>query len=464
MPNVFVSYRTADEKDFVFRIYDRFVDHYGEENVFIAPDGIPDFTYWEKFIVKELDKCHVVVSIIGPSWNGLLKEKSESAEVDYVVLEISHGFENQKLVAPICIKGSEMPNKDLLPEKIEGILDVQIGHVRDDANFRDDVNKRISFIDRELTERGVGRAAPKIESMKSMPIHDFADNVLRMLERGEVTRLKSQMRDFPQHILDLMLSDDNLSINNSAMEALDRLVAISTLSVNDEKRLLFFESLDCIREVFAKIDAHDLQTEVQIDMLLAIGKRLYMIGAMILREKRFDWVSGLVHHPEARTLSHRESLSWIYNLERKIGNADKLNAHGLIEPAREYICQNEFFFRQFYADRTRVTEMLCGFDFVRCLLDRYTEQNRQAYPAFGRYFHEMSVPVIKLINSDKDIRMALFGKDVDRAKVNERILDLARIVMDNRNNPSVGYWMGKGNPISISDVQSFLDDDVLQVF
>ena len=147
MPFIYFNYRTEEEKDFVFRIYDRFVDHYGYDNVLIAPDHIPDAAYWEKFILKELDKCSAIVAIVGPRWCDLLDEKRQSGDTDYVVLEITHGLENNKLLTPVRIKNAEKPLRESLPQTIQALLDIQIGEpINADANFHFNEKKSSSFM------------------------------------------------------------------------------------------------------------------------------------------------------------------------------------------------------------------------------------------------------------------------------------------------------------------------------
>ena len=105
--------------------------------------------------MAELEKCDVIIAIIGPKWKDLLDANSNSTEEDFVVKEIEFGLKNEKLVVPIRIKNAQMPAHNALPERIQGIHRIQYGEpVNDDASFRESVQKRIRYIDDEMTSRG----------------------------------------------------------------------------------------------------------------------------------------------------------------------------------------------------------------------------------------------------------------------------------------------------------------------
>ena len=119
---IFISYRRQDNPEFVERIRDWFIIHYGRDNVFIDFDTIPPFVKFDDFIREKVEESDVVVAIIGPDWLKLLKEKATNFEEDYVRIEIALALKLGKLVAPICIKGAQVPRPADLPDELRAML------------------------------------------------------------------------------------------------------------------------------------------------------------------------------------------------------------------------------------------------------------------------------------------------------------------------------------------------------
>jgi tetratricopeptide (TPR) repeat protein len=142
--NIFFNYRHADERDMTMRIKDAIENNIGSDNVFID-DKIPPTAIWHEVLYSEVQKCDVLMAIIGPKWLDLLQNRL-SNEDDYVRLEIEWALKLRKTILPVCIKGASIPSKDELPESIRGILQYQAISIADSRHFQRDIEDIINVL------------------------------------------------------------------------------------------------------------------------------------------------------------------------------------------------------------------------------------------------------------------------------------------------------------------------------
>lgn len=148
---IFINYRRTDHPDFVERIRDWFAWKYGRENVFMDFDTIPPFTPFAHFIREEVRKCDVLVAIIGPQWVDLLHERmAEDDSEDYARLEIRLALEEEKLIAPVCIKKAGVPLARDLPPDIKSMLDYNVAYLDSGRHFLDNIEMLMESMEKEL--------------------------------------------------------------------------------------------------------------------------------------------------------------------------------------------------------------------------------------------------------------------------------------------------------------------------
>ena len=68
MRNIFVSYRREDSSDVTGRIFDHLKTAFGEEHVFKDVDSIPLGTDFREVINEAIQRCDVLLAIIGEEW------------------------------------------------------------------------------------------------------------------------------------------------------------------------------------------------------------------------------------------------------------------------------------------------------------------------------------------------------------------------------------------------------------
>lgn len=172
-PTIFISYRRADHPDFVERIRDWFITNgYDDERVFMDLSNMPYFTAFAEFIREKVLESEVVIVIIGPQWLEHLRERAIRDETDYVRLEIAIALEQDKLVAPICIKGAKMPSaKDLqdFPD-LQAITRYHAPELDAGRQFLKNITDIIGAVEAELERRNNKKGTPlKIEVIEPQP-------------------------------------------------------------------------------------------------------------------------------------------------------------------------------------------------------------------------------------------------------------------------------------------------------
>jgi pSer/pThr/pTyr-binding forkhead associated (FHA) protein len=87
---VFVSYRRSDAKHVTGRIADQLCSEFGDDQIFLDVDSIPFGVDFRTFINQRLEKCRVVLVVIGPSWASCANERGIRLQQpnDHVRLEV----------------------------------------------------------------------------------------------------------------------------------------------------------------------------------------------------------------------------------------------------------------------------------------------------------------------------------------------------------------------------------------
>lgn len=128
---VFISYRRQDSAASAIGIGQYLETEFGRKNVYIDVDMQAGAKY-PAVIEKRLAECSVLLVLIGPDWLKLLKPN------DWVQREIAYALKRDITVIPVLIDGAQLPDKELLPDDIQGLLDHQAASVSI-AGFRNEM-------------------------------------------------------------------------------------------------------------------------------------------------------------------------------------------------------------------------------------------------------------------------------------------------------------------------------------
>jgi formylglycine-generating enzyme required for sulfatase activity len=119
---VFISYRRGDVRSDAARIRDRLAAVFGAKNVFMDVENLVAGQRFDMALNKELAQCDVLLAIIGPHWLGLLKERQDGTEGDFVREEIAAALKRGIPVIPVLIDRTPLPRADQLPEELRNLV------------------------------------------------------------------------------------------------------------------------------------------------------------------------------------------------------------------------------------------------------------------------------------------------------------------------------------------------------
>lgn len=151
MPRIFISYRRADSQAITGRIYDRLVAAFGKDNIFKDVDRIPPGSTFAEVLETELNKCNVLLVIIGRLWVSIQNEAGQKRledPEDFVRVEVEKGLQRgDMLVVPVLVDDAPVPNPGDLPDSLDRLVSLQVVEVRHDPDFHRDMNRLIDFLE-----------------------------------------------------------------------------------------------------------------------------------------------------------------------------------------------------------------------------------------------------------------------------------------------------------------------------
>jgi hypothetical protein len=146
---LFISYRRSDSTDVAGRIYDRLTEKYGRNSVFKDVDKIPLGVDFSKVIEDEVNRCDILLAIIGMDW---LTVKDESGKPrlynpnDFVRLEIEAALKRNIPVIPLFVRGIVSIDSKYLPESLHPLALRNGTPIRSDPDFHSDIDRLIRKI------------------------------------------------------------------------------------------------------------------------------------------------------------------------------------------------------------------------------------------------------------------------------------------------------------------------------
>ena len=118
---IFISYRRDDSRGYAGRLQGDLSRRYSDEHVFRDVE-IPPGADFGEYITGLVDKCNVVLAIIGPGWLDARDREGErriDKPDDWVRLEIERALARDGVeVIPVLVDGARLPPREELPESL----------------------------------------------------------------------------------------------------------------------------------------------------------------------------------------------------------------------------------------------------------------------------------------------------------------------------------------------------------
>ena len=127
MARIFISYRRQDSKYQARSIHAAFAREVGGENVFMDVDSIPPGANFRKILKDWVDRCDVLLALIGPEWIDVRDPQTGQRRLenpsDFVRIEIGQALGRDIPVVPVLLDGAPLPQAHQLPDDLKELCD-----------------------------------------------------------------------------------------------------------------------------------------------------------------------------------------------------------------------------------------------------------------------------------------------------------------------------------------------------
>jgi len=197
MANIFISYRREDTQSIAGRIFEHLGRHYGLESVFIDTDRILAGSDFRDQIHEMLDKCDVLIALVGPRW--LMPDSGPvriSNKNDWVRIEIAAALAKKVPLVPLLIDGTKMPHAEDLPEDIRDFVFRAALNLDTGIDFHNHMQRLITSLNRTLANKK-SAGLPLLENAKSADPQAATQNNEVTADVGSRTEAQSGASAFP---------------------------------------------------------------------------------------------------------------------------------------------------------------------------------------------------------------------------------------------------------------------------
>jgi TIR domain len=168
MSKIIVSYRRSDSAAITGRIFDRLVDRYGEQSVFMDIDAIPYGTDFRHHIQNALRDADILLAVIGPTWLGKMPDGRSRIqdEADPVRVEVEAALKQGLTVIPLLVDSATMPGAADLPDSIRDFAYINAAPIDIGRDFRQHMERLTRSIDGIV---GADKAALEVVLARGYP-------------------------------------------------------------------------------------------------------------------------------------------------------------------------------------------------------------------------------------------------------------------------------------------------------
>jgi TIR domain-containing protein len=152
MATIFISYRRGDTKAIVGRLYDRLDRHFGKSSIFMDIETLRPGTDFGRHIEAVLERCNVVLAVIGPQWSGTDGRIPPRLfdEDDWVRLEIDKALQHGIPIIPVVVDSMPMLKPAELPPSLRAFANLHAIPLDSGRDFNVHVNRIIHAVEEHL--------------------------------------------------------------------------------------------------------------------------------------------------------------------------------------------------------------------------------------------------------------------------------------------------------------------------
>jgi TIR domain len=176
---IFISYRREDALHPAGFLHHLLVERFGSDRVFMDLDSLRPGDYFPDVIRRYIERCAVLIALIGDDWLALPGEDGKPRihdPEDWVRVEIETALELENVqVIPVLVEGQRMPKAADMPDSLAVLTKIQ-GHRLRDESFSADAQRLIRYLEPLLD------AVPQPKSLPP-PDRTLASDVRRAIFR-----------------------------------------------------------------------------------------------------------------------------------------------------------------------------------------------------------------------------------------------------------------------------------------
>ena len=150
---IFISYRRETGGMVTGWLYEKLINHYPPQDVFIDIDAIPLGVDFRKYLDREVGKCRVMLVVIDKDWLSVRDENGNRRlddPRDFVRIEIESALKREIPIIPLLIQSARIPGHDDLPSSLSELAFRNASQIRGGHDFQRDVERLIKGIDHLL--------------------------------------------------------------------------------------------------------------------------------------------------------------------------------------------------------------------------------------------------------------------------------------------------------------------------
>jgi hypothetical protein len=128
MPGIFICYRREDSAGHAGRLFDRLVEHFGNNRVFLDVAGIEPGVDFVETIEEAVGSSDAVVVVIGREWLDCTDAQGRRRledQKDFIRLEVVTALLRGVRVIPVLVQGASLPGSEYLPQDLEKLSRLQ---------------------------------------------------------------------------------------------------------------------------------------------------------------------------------------------------------------------------------------------------------------------------------------------------------------------------------------------------
>jgi hypothetical protein len=163
MSQIFISYRREESRWSARILYDRLSASFGPKLLFMDIDAIALGEDFVKAIETTVEKCDVLIAVIGNNWLTCKDEQGNRRldnPDDFVRMEIATALKRDIRVIPVLVDGALMPKSSELPNDLKPLVRRNALQVSDER-FDDDCRRLTVAIRQVLEKTAAERTALK---------------------------------------------------------------------------------------------------------------------------------------------------------------------------------------------------------------------------------------------------------------------------------------------------------------